>query len=106
MATSKELKETYPNWLYIESPAGKVYNQMFDELGADYIEENRKRIFEKYIDKHFSTWDRFSDCVNGDRGFSPVVFCLYAEVNGIEPDFPIRIMRQILYIFLNKSTLK
>jgi len=99
--TDKELKEIYPNWLHIEPPISKIYLDINREIGRKRIQENHSRIFQKYVDKYYRTWDNLSCCMNVDMGYSPVVLCLFAEDNNIPPMQPIKIIRRILNLKSN-----
>lgn len=72
-------------------------------MGEEALAANHKRIFHKYIDKYFGTWDNLQCCMNGDYGFAPVAFCLYAETKGINPSMPIKVMRKVLDEFSKEN---
>lgn len=73
-------------------------NEMYFKIKNQYGEISKKeynRIFSKYIEKFFNTWDLYATCINGDYQYPPVLFCWYAEMKGIEPTFPLRIMKKV-----------
>ena len=83
--TDKELQDIYPTWLRIEPVISKLYLSINSEIGRERIQQNHSRIFQKYVDKYYRTWDSLSCCMNADMGYSPVVLCIFAEDNNIPP---------------------
>lgn len=101
----KELKQKYPCWLYITPIAPKQLKKAYDFVGGrESLKEHHSRIFDKYIDKYFSTWDNLAYCCNNDFGYSPVIFCLYAEQKGINPNSPLIVMRQVVELLTTEPT--
>ncbi len=101
--SDKELRKIYPYWLYIEPIANELLMHIYNEFGRTN-ESDYSRIFKSYVSPYFYTWDTFRCCMNNDVDYPPVLLCLYAEKNGIKPNKPLIVMRQIAWLL--KDNLK
>jgi len=83
----KQLKELYPSWLYIEPKISKIYLDINKTYSRKVIEDSHSRIFQKYVDKYFKTWDGLACCMNGDMIIKIMIIvavaaCTVAWFNG------------------------
>lgn len=92
--------EEYKYWNSLESHLDFIFFEIKKQF--DEIPQNEKeRLFEKYVNKYFNIWDDISCAINADNEYPPVVFAWWAEKNNIQPTYPIRICRAAAHFFLN-----
>ena len=88
----------YMYWNEIDQVSNSVFFKILDICG-DISQIEKERLFEKYVSKYFRIWDDMACAINGDYEYPPIVFAWWAEQNGIEPTFPIRICRAAIQFF-------